>query len=204
MKYKSFSHWYEYHKAWIIGGIIVGLMVLTLYWTHSGESDPDYRVSWVGKTLLSAEEEEALMQAVRVCGEDRNGDGEISVMVVQYAVNFTPDSSALTEENYGSVLKLIGQMESNECYLYFMEDPEGFQFNVGALRYLNGEPSGENDHYEYQRWEEMCVPWTCPGLEGRTIWLGRRALFHENPDYDAVFPGGEALFMALTDMGETG
>lgn len=198
-KYKSFSHWFYYHKIWIIAAVIVALMILTLSWTHRAIGPKaDYRVSWVGETMLSQEEEASITAAVSSLGQDVNGDGEVTVEVVQYAVRFTTEGTAAQlEENYGTVVKLIGQLETNECYLYLMEDPEGFQYAVGALRYLDGEPSGEEDHYEYRRWREMCAPWSCPGLERRTVYLGRRALFDEGQEYEELFPGGEALFQAL-------
>jgi len=198
-KYQSFSHWFYYHKLWVILLTIFALMMLTLYWTHHTGPKADYVVSWVGTTLLNEEEEAAMTAAVAACGKDVNQDGSVSVQVVQYEVHFATEGaeSSQIEETYSNVVKLIGQLDANECYLYFMEDPEGFQYAVGALRYLSGEPSGEEDHYEYHRWKEMCVPWTCEGLERRSVWLGRRALFREGQEYDVIFPGGEELFEAL-------
>lgn len=199
VKYQSFSHWFFYHKRMLFGIAAFALMAAILYFNHQALPDPDYRVGWVGKTMLNQEEEAALIAEISAHGTDLNGDGQIYVTVVQYNIDFHADATdADAETYYGNTVKLIGQLDTGECYLYFMDDPERFQFATGALRYLDGAPSGEEDHYEYQHWEEMCLPWTCEGLENRTIWLGRRALFDEDADYESAFPGGEALFQALT------
>jgi hypothetical protein len=43
----------------------------------------------------------------------------------------------------------------------------------------------------------MCVPFQCEGLE-HTAYLARRSLFEAGEEYDVLFPGGEDLFLALT------
>lgn len=200
VKYQSFSHWFSYH--W--GIVPIAILVLFLIWFSwqgkAGVSDPDYTVAWVGSSMLTDGEEAALTDAVTACGSDLDGDGAVTVEVLQYVVQFDMDATDENAElNYNYTLKLSSELQANVCYLYLMEDPEGFQRYTGVLRYLDGSVAGEADNYDCANWKTMCVPFQLDGLD-RTCWLGRRALLTENADYDATFPGGDALFQALTGL----
>lgn len=199
VKYQSFSHWFSYH--W--GIVPIALVLIFLAWfSWNGRQGPkaDYSVGWVGRTMLTEEEEQALSDAVAALGSDRNGDGTVLVEVLQYMVDFDMEAiDSNAETNYSYVLKLVNELQLNTCYLYLMEDPEGFQRATGALRYLDGSVPGEEEHFECARWEEMCAPFQ---LEGRAVWLGRRSLIGEEADYDAVFPDGEAMFQSLAAQNE--
>lgn len=201
VKYKSFSHWFSYH--W--GIIPIALLALFLIWFSwkgkTGAVDTDYTVGWVGASMLTEEEEAALSAAIAACGEDLNGDGEVTVEICQYVIQFDMDATDDNAElNYNYVTKLVSELQTNRCYLYFLEDPEGFQRCTGVLQYLDGSAAGEEDNYDCANWAEMCVPFQTAGFEKRTCWVGRRALFAEDADYSAAFPGGEALFQALAGL----
>ncbi len=195
-QYTSFRHWFSYHWGWILGGIAVSAFLLYAF-LPGGGSKPDYVLSWIGTTALSETEEAAVKSAAARAGADQNGDGMIEVSLTQFIIDFhmTADDSRY-EENYGYVSKMLGQLQTNECYLYLLEDPERFQYATGALQYLDGARASEADHFESSRWEEMCVPWNPEGL-AHTAFLARRAFFGQE-DPDSLFPGGNALFDALS------
>lgn len=199
VKYQSFGHWFYYHWKYLLAGVVV-ILLGVYFWHNSREPvDVDYQISWVGATALSQSEEESIITAVAEAGTDQNGDGQVTATVTQYIINFQSDTDyvdSTVEDSYSYTLKLIAQLQTKDCYLFLMDDPEQLQFTTGLLRYLDGSIPGEEDNYQYLRWEEMCVPWNCDGF-ARTAWLGRRGLFEEDADYEETFPGGEQLFQAL-------
>lgn len=195
VKYQSFSHWFSYHW-WIVPIALGVLLVAYLIWQGKASAAKiDFSVGYVSSAPLTEEEEDALLETLTRCGSDLNGDGEVCPQVVQYIIDYDMDEhDDDAETNYAYTVKLVEEMQTNTCYLYLMDDPESVQRTTGALRYNDGSVAGEEDQYECANWEEMVVSFS---FAGRSCWLGRRALFDETPDYEAVFPGGEALYQAL-------
>lgn len=196
VKYRSFSHWFSYHWGWLLGILALILLLAHAYLTNSREPKPDYVISWIGASPLSEEEEAAISSAAACAGADQDGDGQVVTAVNQYLIDFTlsPDDY-LYQDSYANHLKLLAQIQAGDCYLYYMEDPEGFQASTGVLRYLDGTTPSEADHYECANWERMCLPWQPEGFE-RQCWLGRQALF--DGGVQSRYPGSDELFDALT------
>lgn len=195
VKYQSFSHWFSYHW-WIIPIALFVLLIAYLIWSgNASTAKIDFYVGFVSSSPLTEEEEDALLEALTRCGTDVNGDGEVCPEVIQYIIDYDMDEhDSNAETNYAYVMKLAEEMQVNTCYLYLMDNPEGVQRTTGALRYTDGTVAGEEDNYESASWQEMVVSYE---FAGRTCWLGRRALYGEEPDYESAFPGGEALYQAL-------
>ena len=201
VKYRSFSHWLSYHWGWFV---LAGVLVLLGLYFSSGQSagpEPDYRIAWAGSTALSDEEEAAICQVMSSLGEDQNGDGEVTVEVLQYVIDFEPDEETADPAlSYSAQAKLMADLELKNCYLFLIEDPEAFQAAYGVLQYLDGSTPGEEENYEAARWEEMCVAWTCEGLAHGPVYLARRAFF-QGESAAGLFPGSDALFEIMTGLG---
>lgn len=194
--YKSFSHWFTYHWRPVVC-VVLAVLVWLYFYLLPRPKDPDYVVSWVGQQLLSQEAEEALTQQLQAAGTDVNGDGDVVVQITQYAITFRDDIEGETlTDSYAYLTKLLNSIQANECRLFLMEDPEGFQRTTGVLQYLDGAIPSEADDYESAHWEEMCLPFQTDAVEG-PVYLGRRCLFN-GEDPEALFPGADALFDALT------
>lgn len=195
--YKSFSHWFTYHWRPVV--CVVLAVLIWLYFANLPKAkDPDYVVSWVGQQLLSPQEEQALTGELQAAGTDVNGDGEVVVKITQYAITFRDDIEGETlTDSYAYLTKLLNSLQANECLLFLMEDPEGFQQATGVLQYLDGTIPSEADGYECANWQEMCVPFETEALDG-PVYLGRRCLF-DGEDPEVRFPGADALFAALSE-----
>lgn len=194
--YTSVGHWFSYNWGWLLGGILL-IAFLIFASRPGGEPEPDYILSWVGTTMLSEREAAAVIEAASRAGTDQNGDGQVVVSVQQFPIDFHMTSSDIRyADNYSQMLKMFAQLQTRECYLYLLEDPEQFQSATGVLQYLDGSYASEDDHYESAQWEQMCVPWDIAELE-HTAYLARRTLFGEE-DPNVRFPGGDALFAALS------
>lgn len=194
--YKSFSHWFSYHKRAVIL-VLLALGAGIYFALLPKDPEADYVVSWVSTKLLSDRQEQALTDQITAAGADVNGDGQIVVRIDQYMISFDPnlEGDALTE-SYSYLTKLLNAIQAGDCRLYFMEDPEGFQRTTGLLQYLDGTIPPETGSYECANWAEMCVPFQADWTD-QTIYLGRRCLFN-GEDPEECFPGADALFAALT------
>lgn len=196
--YRSLSHWFSYNWGWVLGGALLLALILSAALLHSSDPEADYLVSWVGVSALTEEEEQAVTDALSRSGQDQNGDGSVTVQLRQFIIDFTMTSSDDGfEDNYSYVLKLVAELQTEQCYLFLMDRPELFQRSTGALQYLDGTTPAnmEEGGYESEYWERMCVPFQAEGLERQT-YLGRRAFFGDS-DPSALFPGSDALFNAI-------
>lgn len=198
--YKSPAHWFTYHWRPVVCVILVCLV--WLYFARMPkQADPDYVITWVGQQVLSQEEQQALTQLVQELGKDQNGDGAIVLRLDQYPITFSADGSLDTmSDSYNHLLKLLNVIQLNDCRLYLLEDPEGFQRTTGLLQFLDGTIPSEENGYECAQWEQMCLPFSTPGLE-KTAYLGRRCIF-DDTDPETQYPGADALFSALTSGGD--
>ncbi|MBR2529219.1 MAG: hypothetical protein IKE58_12215 [Blautia sp.] len=200
-KYQSFSHWLSYNGKYVAYLTLGLLLILLLRFNHrSGQRQYDYKISWVGKSFLDTTEQESLRQAVLSMGRDIDGDGQITLDIVQYEVDFAKAQTSVDADvlkgAYEQMTRLLTRLQERDCYLFLTDDASSLQFTTGILRYLDGRVAGEEDNYEYANWEQMALPLSLEGLrEG--CWLARRSLFEKNADYEERFPGGEALFWAL-------
>lgn len=195
--YKSFSHWLSYHvRSVIMVALLIGVAVYFSLLPKDPEAD--YVVTWVSQQLISESQEQALTDQITAVGTDVNGDGQIAVRIDQYHISFDQDleGDALAE-SYGYLTKLLNAIQVGDCYLYFMDDPEGFQRTTGLLQYLDGTIPPESNSYDCANWEQMCVPFPADWTN-QTIYLGRRCLF-DGADPEEAYPGGDALYAALTE-----
>ena len=201
-KYRSFGHWLSYNWGWI--ALAAGVVFLFLYtrYLQPRPPEPDYRVSWVGVSHLSEEEELAVRTALERLGKDENGDGQVLVNVSQFIIDFDMDTSDPGfEDNYGNVTKLVAELQTAQCYLFLLDRPDRFQYATGALQYLDGTAaaSEEGSGYECENWEQMCVPFQTEGST-RTAYLARRVIFQDKKSSQELFPGADLLFEAATGL----
>ena len=73
--YKSFSHWFSYHKRAVIL-VLLALGAGIYFALLPKDPEADYVVSWVSTKLLSDRQEQALTDQITAAGTDVNGDGQ--------------------------------------------------------------------------------------------------------------------------------
>lgn len=199
--YRSLGHWFSYNWPWVLIGGLLLLVILYARFLQPRQPEPDYLVSWVGVTALTEEEERAVTDALARLGRDRDGDGEVTVQLRQFIIDFamTTDNAGF-EDNYSYVMRLVGELQTEQCYLFLMDRPELFQYSTGVLQYLDGTAASgeEGSGYDSENWEQMCVPFQPRGLD-RPAYLGRRVLFG-NRDSEELFPGCDELFKAAAGL----
>lgn len=209
------KNWWHYYKWYVAAAaaILVIAVYLSLRALGFGRIEPDYQVAYVGAHALPDDTAAAIEAGFAALGEDLNGDGQVTVRLVQYTSTGGADAGAA----YSSQVLLMSDVLECESYFFLLEDPEGFQENYHSLCRLDGSlpEKGENDP------EQVCLSWAqCPvlsamelgeyayGLMGETVrgdsqalvaplFLARRGFWTEK---STAYPEGcAALWEKLTE-----
>ena len=120
----------------------------------------------MGEAELPQDTVAALEQQLAAYGQDLDDDGQVLVEFTQFSFDFDPPEDDETDPTYRMAMltRLEGDLSLEDgCYIYLLQDPEGFQNQTGALQYLDGTlPSdGAGD------WQNMVYRWAdCPVLAG--------------------------------------
>lgn len=180
-------NWWDYHKWHVVIGAVLVLCVCNILW-HAlgiGEVKPDFTIAYVGSQRLTEEAAERLTEGLEALSPDMNGDGKVSVALVQYCSLDTGDSDALYYAQAAQV-QLVADITECRSYFFLMEDPEKFQQSTGALCSLDGsmDETGKAEG-KYLLWGD-CPALTAIDSSLSELAFGRRGFWDDrsvpNPD----------------------
>lgn len=150
------KNWWDYHKWHLAAGIALAAMIVSIFWSAFSQVKPDYQLAFVGSSLLPDDTAAALKNELASLGEDLNGDGKVSVSLVQYVADFDADA----EMAAASQVTLMADILEGESYFFLLEDPESFQAAYHVLCYLDGSLPAEEASAD-----GTYLPWSqCPVL----------------------------------------
>lgn len=213
-------NWWDYHKGWVLLGVVLVLGAAWLVHDIFLRPVPDYQVGYVCTAPAPQSVLDRLQEQLEALGEDVNGDGQVLVEVTTYALGFDEQSMNDVEAAASGVTRLTVDLSAGDVYLLLLDDPEGFQARIGALSYLDGSLPPADDTYGAADWRQMVYAWEdCPvlaeldlgtyvrfldpeeqeidgqqAMEG--IYVGRRALFDESRRED--FASAGRLWQSVT------
>lgn len=154
-------NWWDYHKWHVVIGVIILILLLDLLKgvLRIGEIQPDVQVAYVGEERLPDDTVAALESYLASLTTDGNGDGRVAVRVNQYSTfqGETLDPNFAAAEQ----VKIMGDLEMRESFLFLLEDPESFQRSYEILCRYDGTlfDEGETD------WDGCWFAWSdCPAL----------------------------------------
>lgn len=193
---QRWNNWWRYHWLYVLAGVLAALMAVGTAWKYLSRVESDCGAALVCRGAVTQEELSALEAVLEAAAADTNGDGRVRVSVSHIPIDFTAsdlDEAALRQMT-ANVERLYADFFTGQSGLFILDDPENFQRNHAALRYLDGTepPEGAVD------WENMVLPWSgSPALAGLTfqnldtasLYLGRRI--------GEGFDGAEALWKGL-------
>ena len=132
-------NWWDYHKWHVVIGacLLIALLDIGKSVFHIGEVRPDIQVAYVGSNELSPETVLFLQEAFSALAADANGDGRTTVQVNQYASKEQAGAEAFYHTAAAEV-RLMGDLEDCESFLFLLEDAETFQEQYQVLSYPNG------------------------------------------------------------------
>lgn len=147
-KQKSWKNWWYYYKWYVICGIVLLGIIISLVGSRLGlwTKTPDLQIAYVGKEQLPADTVSAIEQAFISLASDFNGDGEIIVKVNQYIYGIHSDDPETSNYEYASEISLIGDISNCESYFFLMDDPEQFQRNFQLLACSDGTCPADTDY----------------------------------------------------------
>lgn len=213
-------NWWDYHKGWILLGVVLAFGAAWLIHDIFFRPMPDYQIGYVSRSSPPAEVMNRLQEQLEALGEDVNGDGQVLVEILTYTLSFDQQGMTDVENVASGITRLTVDLTTGGVYLLLLDDPEGFQARMGALCCLDGSTPPEDSAYSSENWRGMVYAWEdCPvlaGLELGTyvrfldpeereldgqqamdgVYVGRRVLYDENRR--TAFAADERLWQSIT------
>ena len=164
-KEKRENFWF-YHKWHVIVGIVAALMVFSFVWEIATQVHPDYTIGILTTTGVPMGTGEALAEQLKPYFDDRNGDGEVVVSVMEYTIGKDADSIADPNVQMANITKLSGDIDGGESMLFLVDDMEYFQEQYMLFAYNDGTSPAEGEKPDYAR---MGVRWVGVSCSGRGL-----------------------------------
>lgn len=161
-KEKRQNFWF-YHKWHIFGGLAAALILGSIIWEIATQVEPDYTIGLLTTRGLPTGIGEALSEQLTPYFDDRNGDGEVVVNVMEYTIA-TSETADTVDPNLqmANVTKLMGDLDMGESMLFLTDDLEYFEEQYMLFAYNDGSVPEEGVKPDYSR---MGVRWgDCPLL----------------------------------------
>ena len=197
------KNWWYYHWKIVLLILVLAAIGAVCAAQFFGQKEPDMSVGYAAREELPPDAAAALIKALAGLCPDRDGDGEVTVELEQFAVDLRENAAPadMNAQMAGITLMTGFIYNAGGANLFFLEDPEGFQRRTGALRYLDGTAPDEANAYDAAHWRQMVYAVAdCPALAGRDLpeglYIGRCAPGgRADPAYAAAI---DELWAALT------
>lgn len=192
------DNWWRYHWLYVLAGVLAVLTAAGIAWECFARAEYDCGAALVTRYAVTQEELSALKTALEAAAEDSNSDGRVQVSVNDIQIDYTATDldDASIRQMTTNVDKLHADFYTGQSGVFILDDPENFQRNHAALRYLDGSEPTE----DAVDWENMVRHWNdSPVLNGLTfrnldtasLYLGRRIGEVSGDDlWNGLFPDG--------------
>ncbi len=192
------DNWWRYHWLYVLAGVLAVLTAAGIAWERFFRAEYDCGAALVTRYAVTQEELSALKTALEAAAEDSNSDGRVQVSVNDIQIDYTATDldDASIRQMTTNVDKLHADFYTGQSGVFILDDPENFQRNHAALRYLDGSEPTE----DAVDWENMVRHWNdSPVLNGLTfrnldtasLYLGRRIGEVSGDDlWNGLFPDG--------------
>lgn len=141
--WKKFKNWVYYHKVLLI--VVAFLAFLCVDWIGNAvknvKNEPDWQFAYIGSVQLPQDTVEAFETAVTQYASDRNGDGKVSVSLVQYVTGYQEDITV----SMAMEVQLSADLATGESDFFLLESPESFQSKFQMLAFCDGTTPEEED-----------------------------------------------------------
>ena len=194
------DNWWRYHWLHVLCIVLAVITLVGIAWERFTSVEADCSVALVTRYAAAPDEIASLQAALEKAASDTNGDGEVHVAInaIQIDYKSTDLDDGAIQVMRTNVDKLNADFYMNQSGIFLLDDPESFQTNHEALRYLDGSepPEGASD------WVNMTIPWKdwSGGAEVQFshcdpdhLWFARRIAGTE----ENAFAGSDALWDAL-------
>ena len=153
------ANWWFYHKVHLLVGVLLVALWAGVIYSLLSRTSPDYTIAIVGGSFYSDDMITKMEEQLAPYGEDRNGDGQVQVEVLTYAVGGSGDPQM---QEINGVRMLETPANSPASFISPMiRALNGWRTRTGFFAYTDGStpPEGASDY------ENMRVAWEeCKGL----------------------------------------
>lgn len=160
-KRENFWFYYKWH---IIIGIVVCCLAGSFIWELVTQVHPDYTIGLLSTGGTPAGLDTVLSEQLTQYFDDRNGDGEVVVDVMDYTIGKSEAEIADANMQIANVTKLSGDISTGQSMLFLVseQDLAFFEEQYGFFAYNDGTTPAEGETIDYAR---MGVRWAdCPAL----------------------------------------
>lgn len=144
------KNWWYYHKIHILVGVIAVALVGSFIYSMVSKVDPDYTVALLTSYSMPETGLNQLEKCITPYADDRNGDGQVVVNVVNYV--FSDDADADYAQQQASVVRFLADASSNEVMIYLHDETafDALKENFdGFFQYTDGRTMPEDaDDFE--------------------------------------------------------
>lgn len=127
MKSRIANLWY-YHKTIIILGILILMSGIYLGVQKQSVPKPDYCIAVIEPDYSADSRFQELSAAIQKTGEDRNGDGEITLKLSAYHVVLGAENQDIQE-----IGALDADLAGKVSCLFLLTDPAGFEAATNGI-----------------------------------------------------------------------
>lgn len=160
LKMVRFQNWWDYHKWYVIVGIVLIWILLDLALSNwkARRDQPDFTVAYVARAPLDETLTAELEREFSLLAVDRNGDGKANVRINAYlygAEEVVPDGGMA---QIAADIRLIGDIAANESFLFLTDDAERLQTGYRILADAHGACLSDGDStaaYQAIRFSEI-------------------------------------------------
>lgn len=145
-KKERFLNWLHYNKLYVIAAAVVLWILGSVLWNllGIGQIQPDYTIAYVGALELPQACVEALEKELAAFGEDLNGDGNVTVQLIQYATGSGSDDNAMY--SYAANVTLLADITEGTSYLFLVEQPQAMMDAYQIFACADGTPPDDEDY----------------------------------------------------------
>lgn len=116
-KWENYWYYYKYHT---LAAVFVIIMIGVFVHDKLQQVDYDYRISAVIDYNLAEEQLDRLEEAFAGLADDRNGDGEVHVLVSNYTI--TKDGNENPQVEMANQTKFMADLETGDSLIFIYSD----------------------------------------------------------------------------------
>lgn len=140
---KKWENFWFYYKWHVIVGAVVLLMVGMLVKDVVFQTQPDYTIAVLTRSAMPTSVAQNLQAGLAPLCDDRNGDGKVTVQVLEYVID--NETTADPQTQMANVTKLMGDVQTGESMLFLTNDVDYFEKQYAIFAYNDGQTPPENE-----------------------------------------------------------
>lgn len=119
-------NWWYYHRTPLIVGILAFALVFSLVYSIVSKVKPDYTIALLTSYSMPESGTSELERCIAAYADDRNGDGQVKILVSNYVFSSTAAATAEeAQQREAEMVRFVADCTTNESII-FLHDEEAF------------------------------------------------------------------------------